>query len=98
IADLEQDWPFATDSVGALRAHDLIEHIHNPIHFMNEAYRVLQHGGLLLIEVPSTDGRGAFQDPSHVTFWNSNSIWYYTRETQARYIRHLGLKARFQVV
>jgi hypothetical protein len=35
---------------------------------------------------PSTDGRGAFQDPTHVSFWNSNSFWYYTRADQNRFI------------
>ena len=35
---------------------------------------------------PSTDGRGAFQDPTHVSFRNSNSFWYYTRPEQARFI------------
>ena len=97
-ANLDEKWPFEDGSVGVFRAHDIIEHLKNPVHTMNEAWRCLTHGGLLLIEVPSTDGRGAFQDPSHVSFWNSNSFWYYTREAQARYIRHLGLKCRFQVV
>jgi len=99
-ADLEQDWPFETNSVGALRAHDLVEHISpsRVVHFMNEAYRVLHHGGLFLIEVPSTDGRGAFQDPSHVSFWNSNSFWYYTKAQTQHYIKHLGAVCRFQVV
>ena len=27
---------------------------------------------------PSTDGRGAFQDPTHVSFYNENSFWYFT--------------------
>ncbi len=97
-ADLNERWPFEDESVGVFRAHDIIEHLKNPIHTMNEAWRCLPHGGLFLVEVPSTDGRGAFQDPSHVSFWNSNSFWYYTREAQARYIRHLGSIARFQVV
>jgi hypothetical protein len=30
--------------------------------------------------------RGAFQDPTHVSFWNSNSFWYYTRADQNRFI------------
>ena len=29
-------------------------------------------------EIPSTDGRGAFQDPTHVSYWNENSFLYYT--------------------
>lgn len=100
IANLEEDWPFADNSVGALRCQDIIEHIHpnKVVHFMNEAYRVLHHGGLMLIEVPSTDGRGAFQDPSHVSFWNSNSFWYYTKAYMQNYIKHFGAKCRFQVV
>ena len=42
--------------------------------------------GWLLSQTPSTDGRGAFQDPTHVSFWNSNSFWYYTRADQNRFI------------
>lgn len=97
-SDLNERWPFEDNSVGAFRAHDIIEHLRNPIHTMNEAWRCLEHGGLLLIEVPSTDGRGAFQDPTHVSFWNLNSFWYYTREQTQRYIKHAGINCRFQVV
>lgn len=62
---------------------------------MNEFHRVLAPGGLLLTHTPSTDGRGAFQDPTHVSYWNPNSFWYYTRAEQARFVR--GITCRFQV-
>lgn len=97
-ADLEEKWPFEDNSVGAFRAHDFIEHIRNPIHLMNEAWRSLCHGGLFLIEVPSTDGRGAFQDPTHVSYWNSNALWYWTKERTQRYIKHAGAVAKFNAV
>jgi glycosyltransferase involved in cell wall biosynthesis len=84
--DLNKDWPFKDNSVGVLRATDFIEHLKDPVHMMNEAYRVLAPGGWLLISVPSTDGRGAFQDPTHVSFWNENSFWYYTDQNYAKYI------------
>jgi O-antigen biosynthesis protein len=61
---------------------------------MNEIYRVLAPGGWLISRTPSTDGRGAFQDPTHVSFWNPNSFWYYTRAEQARYVP--GIRCRFQ--
>ncbi len=93
--DLDRRWPLADNSVGVIRAMDAIEHLKDPIHVMNEAYRVLAPGGFFLIQVPSTDGRGAFQDPTHVSFWNENSFWYYTRATQARYVPKF--KGRFQV-
>jgi hypothetical protein len=97
-ADLNEKWPFQDGSVGAIRAQDILEHLKNPVHVMNEAFRVLCHGGIFLIEVPSTDGRGAFQDPSHISFWNSNSFWYYTKAATQRYIKHLGVNCRFMPV
>ena len=94
IANLEEAWPFEDNSVGIIRASHLFEHLKDPIHTMNEAFRVLAPGGWLLIEVPSTDGRGAFQDPTHVSFWNENSIWYYTNKNFSRFIP--SFKGRFQ--
>ena len=61
---------------------------------MNEFYRVLAPGGWILSHTPSSDGRGAFQDPTHVSYWNPNSFWYYTRRDQARFVR--GVVCRFQ--
>jgi SAM-dependent methyltransferase len=61
---------------------------------MNEIYRVLAPGGWLLSATPSTDGRGAFQDPTHCSFWNPNSFWYFVRQAQRQYVP--GITARFQ--
>jgi len=78
VVDLEGPWPWASDSVDFIQANDLVEHLRDPIHTMNEAWRVLRVGGIFHILVPSTDGRGAFQDPTHVSFWNPNSFFYYS--------------------
>jgi predicted SAM-dependent methyltransferase len=89
--DLNERWPFSDGSIYAVRAYDALEHLRDPIHVMREIHRVLVPGGWLLSRTPSTDGRGAFQDPTHVSFWNENSFWYYTREDQRRFIaRELG--------
>lgn len=93
-ADLNERWPFEDGSVGVFRAHDALEHIKNPIHVMKEAYRCLAPNGWFLTLTPSTDGRGAFQDPTHISFWNSNSFWYYTKAAQAKYI---GTPVKFQL-
>ncbi len=85
-ADLDQSWPFEDESVGVFRAHDALEHLADPIHTMKEVYRCLVPGGWLLSQTPSTDGRGAWQDPTHRSFWNSNSFFYYTRTDQNRFI------------
>ncbi len=78
IKDLNKHWPFKSGSVGVVRAIDVFEHLRDPLHTMKELYRVLAPGGYALIQVPSTDGRGAFQDPTHVSYWNENSFSYYT--------------------
>lgn len=93
-ADLARTWPFDDNSVGAFRAHDLLEHLPDKMHTMREIHRCLRPGGWLLSMTPSTDGRGAWQDPSHVSFFNVNSHWYWTRREQARYIDNTSI--RFQ--
>ena len=77
IADLNKRFPFADNTVDKVRAYDAIEHIHDKLHTMNEIWRVCKPGAEVDIQVPSTDGRGAFQDPTHVSFWNINSFFYY---------------------
>jgi len=76
------------------RAHD------GRIHVMNEAWRILKRDGLFDIEVPTTDGMGAWQDPTHRTFWNRNSFLYYTAGDphRERFDGLYGVKARFNVV
>lgn len=77
VADLNQTWPWPSGSIRAIRAYDLLEHLRDPVHTMNEAWRVLEPGGTFDIIVPTTDGRGAWQDPGHVSFWNRNSFFYF---------------------
>jgi SAM-dependent methyltransferase len=96
-ADLERDWPLADGSVGVIRAVDAVEHLRDPIHTMNEAHRVLAHGGFMFVAVPSTNGPGAWADPTHVSFWNRMSFDYYTNPAIRAYIEPAA-KCRFQVL
>jgi SAM-dependent methyltransferase len=108
--DIRLGFPLDDSSVGCIRAWDFLEHMnHCPdstcvhgtdggprcvVGVMNELYRVLTPGGWLVSRTPSTDGRGAFQDPTHTSFWNPNSFWYYTRREQANFVN--GVECRFQ--
>lgn len=94
--DLRNGIPLPDNSVGVIIASHIIEHLPDPIKTMSEIHRVLHHGGWVFIDVPSTDGRGAFQDPTHCSFWNENSFLYYTNKEQAFYINNNHIK--FQVV
>jgi len=92
ICDLNEGIPLEDNSVGVINASHLIEHLRDPLKTMKEIHRVLAHGGWAFIEVPSTDGRGAWQDPTHVSFWNENSFHYYTKRSKAQYIRNQSIK------
>lgn len=101
IADLSQPWPWPTSTVEAVKAFDIAEHIPDSIHFMNELWRVMTPGAVAEIEVPSaTHGAGAFQDPTHKSFWALNSFQYFQDGSFAhkRLSKAYGIKARFRVV
>jgi glycosyltransferase involved in cell wall biosynthesis len=91
--DLNDRWPFEDSSVGVIRAYDIFEHLKDPIHTMKECSRVLIPGGWVMSFTPSTDGRGAWQDPTHVSYYNENSWLYYTN---ANYAKYIDTPVRFQ--
>lgn len=93
-ADGRLGLPFRDSSIGVVRAHDLLEHLPDKVQTMNEIWRVLVPGGWLFSLTPSTDGRGAFQDPSHVSWWNENSFWYYTKAAYAKYVPAIHCRFR----
>lgn len=94
VCELPKRLPFGDSSIGIIRAMDFLEHIEDKIALINELYRVLAPNGLLLSMTPSSDGRGAYQDPTHIAFYNQNSFWYYTDQAYQRYVPEIT--ARFQ--
>ena len=60
---------FDDSTVGAIRAYDFLEHLPTEakVPIMNEIWRVLAPDGMALTLTPSTDGRGAWQDPTHLS-------------------------------
>ena len=87
VADLNVlPWPWDDNSIDEIFTQDCFEHLSpigrvngqaNIIAVMGEVFRILKPGGKVEIIVPSTEGPGAFQDPTHVTFWNRNTFMYF---------------------
>jgi glycosyltransferase involved in cell wall biosynthesis len=94
VARLPEPLDLPDDSVGLLRAVDFLEHVPAKIPLINELYRLLAPGGMLLTLTPSSDGRGAYQDPTHVAYYNENSFWYYTDNQYRAFVPEI--QARFQ--
>ena len=99
VVDLTRLWPWSENSIDHVRAWDIIEHLPDKILTMNELWRVLKPGGTAEIVVPTTDGTGAFQDPTHVSFWNRRSFLYYEAGNpyRERFARYYGIQAKFRV-
>jgi predicted SAM-dependent methyltransferase len=95
--DIINRLPFEDESVDEVRAFDILEHIPigKCVGVIEEISRVLKKGGKFESYTPSTDGRGAFQDPTHVSFWNINSWMYYVLDT-ARDL--YSIKVNFSII
>ena len=101
IADLSRSWPWPDSSVDEIVAFDVIEHVANRIHFMNELHRVLRPGARATIETPNAArGAGYFQDPTHVAPWCMNSWQYFEAGSfvHKRLARAYGVTAAFRIV
>lgn len=95
--DVTRGLPFASNSVDMVTAIDFLEHIPlgKTVFVIEEIWRVLRNEGKFHHITPSTDGRGAFQDPTHQSFWNINSWLYYTNK---EYRELYNIKADFGVI
>jgi hypothetical protein len=100
VCDLNRPWYWADSTVDSIKAWDIFEHLPNKIHTMNETHRVLKAGGNLDLFIPTTDGRGAFQDPTHTSFWTPNDLFYFCEEfvEWRRFHEAYGITARFKVI
>ncbi|MCP4631208.1 MAG: class I SAM-dependent methyltransferase [bacterium] len=73
-------WPLDDDDCAVIVMSHMIEHIKPwlQIDFMNEAWRILEMGGLLFIATPYATSFGYSQDPTHCSPWNEATVDYFT--------------------
>lgn len=102
VADLSQRWPWDDSSVDEIMALDIVEHLPDKRHTLNELWRVLKHCGIATIEVPTTRGVGAVCDVTHVSYWCAGTFEYvekgnYARE-RFRGSSYYGINADFKIL
>ena len=88
--------PYGDNTVDEVRAFDFLEHIPlgSTIQMINTIWDVLKPDGVFEHLTPSTCGDGAFQDPTHVSFWNQNSWLYYCKDS---YRNLYNIRAKFVI-
>lgn len=89
VRDIIRGLPFDDNSIDEIRAHNILEHIHDNDDFifvMNECWRVLKQEGKLDVQVPYAHTKAMYRDPTHCRlfteetfdyFCNGNRDWLY---------------------
>ena len=99
IADLRDRWPWPDSSVEVVIAHDILEHLPDKRHSLNELWRVLQSRGYADIIVPTIRGVGAVCDPTHCSWWSAGDFEYYEKGNFARerFRPSYGIQADYKI-
>jgi len=75
-------WPLPSESCAVVLMSHLIEHIvpGKTIDVMDECWRLLEPGGLLMMTTPYATSFGYFMDPTHCNPWNEATPTYFDPE------------------
>jgi predicted SAM-dependent methyltransferase len=103
--DILRGLPFDDSTVDEVLCDNLLEHIppgEDVVFLMNEIWRVMKPGAILHIKVPEAGKPVDFQDPTHKSHWNMNTIDYFLEKPANAGRRRAGLsygiKATFELV
>lgn len=70
-------YPFPKNHFDEIYASHLLEHVEDVLKVMEELYRMLKPGGVLIANVPYYSSSGAFQDPTHKHFFADDTAKFY---------------------
>ncbi len=81
VHNLNNEFPFLSNSITELSAIHVIEHLDDLLNFMDECHRVLCKGGSIYLETPEAGANPdlEFADPTHVRCYRKHTfINYFT--------------------
>ena len=90
--------PFDDCSVDIVYSSHTLEHIINLVSLMNEIWRVMKWGAEFEIIVPHQECTIAAQDPTHVRFFNAESMKYFAGEYLNKHKLNYGVFCCFEVI
>ena len=81
VCELDKyNWPFHKDSFDEIHAIHVMEHMEDPIHFMNEIHRVGKEGCHVFIRTPHKSHIESFRDPTHKHHFVAETFDYFDVE------------------
>lgn len=83
VADLDDcrntPLPFADGAIDEFHASHVIEHLRNPLPFMQELHRIASAGARAVFRVPYGSSDDADADPTHVRRYFTNSFHFFSQ-------------------
>jgi len=77
VADITKGIPLENNSVDAVLANNILEHLPDTIFIMREIWRVCKPNAKVIIKVPYFKSTAAFKDPTHVRFFTERTMEYF---------------------
>jgi SAM-dependent methyltransferase len=75
----KRPWPFPNDTFSSAYCSHLIEHLRDPLAFMEELARVCAPGAVAVFRVPYGSSDNAWEDPTHVRPYFLDSFGYFSQ-------------------
>lgn len=97
VMDVTQHpWPFRADTFSSVYCSHVLEHLSQPLPFMQELARVCCHGAVAMFKLPYGSSDNAWEDPTHVRPYFLDSFGYFS---QAAYgLADYGYKGDWTVI
>ncbi len=74
-------WIWSDEYADIIIAIDVLEHLDDFVASLEECYRILKMGGLLIMQLPYAGCIESFRDPTHRWFFTEESMDYFVRGT-----------------
>ena len=76
-------WPFADGEFEKVIALDVMEHLRLDIQvWLDECWRILKSGGMLVLRLPAWDNPVSYRDPTHRKVFHPETFDYWCKEKQ----------------
>ena len=98
VCDLNQGIPLPDNSVVAISARHLLEHLDDTVKIMEEIWRVAKPEAVVSIKVPYYASMGAYQDPTHRRFFTEKTFQYFLPHKEHRTVPDYHFRAEFEIV
>jgi len=98
LLDLNGPWLWQDNTIDEILAEDVVEHLDDVVHFIEEAWRVLKPRGRLIIRTVYYTSVNYWIDPTHKRAFHECSFDYFDPSTEFGRMYGYYSHARFEIM